>query len=389
MNVQIVYRHYKPLHDLYRSFLIEPPPQVSFAIPRTMRATRRLYPLYLAFGDWTPVRSVIAAAQDVLFARAGAPERADLFHYIQMVPRREPQRPYVVDFEHAAALANFVRLDKSARTRIENFLLHRNCRRIMPLTRAAEQSLFTLFPNLPHEARGKIEVIYPALPNHTKRVKDDADPPGAVQGNGGPKFLFVGNDVYRKGLHELMRAFRQIEDRHPEAELHVVSDAPKELKGEYASAKIRHYDPVYSFDEMIDRFYLTCDALVLPTHCDTFGMVILNALSCGKPVVTTNQFAARELVREGQNGLIVCSRRLLLNETCAPDRSTTRAFVTREADPLLVDELIEALECLCADRARLVRMSREAVKDFEPGGKFSIGERNKRLSRAYADCCAP
>jgi glycosyltransferase involved in cell wall biosynthesis len=118
-------------------------------------------------------------------------------------------------------------------------------------------------------------------------------------------------------------------------------------------------------------------------------MVILNALSCGKPVVTTNQFAARELVREGQNGLIVCSRRLLLNETCAPDRSTTRAFVTREADPLLVDELIEALECLCADRARLVRMSREAVKDFEPGGKFSIGERNKRLSRAYADCCAP
>ncbi|HQL91246.1 MAG TPA: glycosyltransferase family 4 protein [Syntrophales bacterium] len=389
MNVRIVYRRYKPLHDLYRSLLIEPPPEVSFSIPRPIRAARRLYPLYLAFGDWTPMRSVIAAAQDVLFGGTGTPERTDLFHYVQMVPRREPQKPYVVDFEHAAALANFVRIDESTRKRIENFLLHRNCRKIIPLTRAAEQSLLALLPNLPHEARRKIEVIYPALPNHTKRGKDDGGPSVAVRGNGGPKFLFVGNDVYRKGLHEVMRAFRQIEDRHPEAELHVVSDAPAELKREYTSTRIRHYDPVYSFDEMIDRFYLACDALLLPTHCDTFGMAILNALSCGKPVVTTDQFAARELVRDGENGLIVRSRRLLLNETCAPDRSTTRAFVTREADPLLVEELIKALECLCADRAMLVGMSREAVKDFEPGGKFSIGERNRRLSRAYADCCAP
>ncbi|OPY04365.1 MAG: Glycogen synthase [Syntrophaceae bacterium PtaU1.Bin231] len=386
MNVRIVYRHYRPLHDLYRSFLIEPPPQVSFAIPRTMRAARRLYPLYLLFGDWAPVRSVIAVAQDVLFGTTGAPDRADLLHFIQMVPLREPQRPYVVDFEHAAALANFVRFDESTRKRIENFFVHRNCRKIIPLTRAAEQSLLALLPDLPDDVRGKVEVIYPALPNHTKQGEDDAGPSSTALGNAGPKFLFVGNDVYRKGLHELMRAFRQLEAKYPKAELHVVSNAPTELKREYASARILHYDPIYSFDEMIDRFYLACDVLVLPTHCDTFGMAILNALSCGKPVVTTDQFAARELVRDGENGLIVRSRRLLLNEICAPDRAITRAFVTRDADPLLVEELIEALERLCADRAEIVRMSRDAIKDFEPGGRFSIGERNRKLANVYAGC---
>lgn len=388
MNVRIVYRRYKPLHDLYRSFLIEPPPQVSFSIPRPIKAARRLYPLYLAFGDWAPARSVIAAAQDALFGGPGTADRVDLFHFIQMVPRRPPQQPYVVDFEHAAALANFVRLDESIKKRIEDFLLHRNCRRIIPLTRAAEQSLFALLPDLSPDTRGKIEVIYPALPDHAKRKEGGAGSSGAGRGTGTLKFLFVGNDVYRKGLHELMLAFRQIEDRHPDVELHVVSDAPEELKRGHDSPRIRHYDPVYSFDEMIEKFYLACDAFVLPTHCDTFGMAILSALSCGKPVVTTDQFAARELVRDGENGLVVRSRRLLLNEVCAPDRATTRAFVTHDADSLLVGELIGAIERLCEDREALGRMSREARRDFEPGAKFSMAERNRKLGRAYADCCA-
>ncbi len=388
MNVQLVYRNYKPLHDLYRSFLIEPPPQVSFEIPRPVGFARRFYPLYLAFGDWAPARSLISIVQDALFGAAPS-EQADLFHFIQMVPRRIPQKPYVIDFEHAAALANFVLLDETTKNRILDFLRHENCRRIIPLTHAAEQSLFAIYPDLHPEIRTKIEVIYPALPDSAGRHKGKVEPSDASRKKGALKFLFVGNDVYRKGLHELMHAFREIETRHPDIELHVVSDAPSALKREYASPRIRHFDPVYSFDEMIEKFYLACDVLVLPTHCDTFGMAILNALSCGKPVVTTGQFAAREFVRNGANGLIVRSQRLLLNEICSPDRAATRAFVTRNTDPLLVGELIEKLDCLCANRDLLERMSLEASRDFEKGGKFSIGERNRKISNAYADCCSP
>lgn len=69
-----------------------------------------------------------------------------------------------------------------------------------------------------------------------------------------------------------------------------------------------------------------------------------------------------------------------------PDRAATRAFVTRDVDPLLVGELIEKLDYLCANRNILKRMSDEAVKDFEAGGKFSIGERNRQLTAAYGRC---
>lgn len=386
MNVQLVYRNYKPLHDLYRSLWIVPPPLVSYAIPRPLRFTRHLYPLYLAFGDWAVARSLMPLAQKLLFGGGQHHGQADLIHYVQMIPGKVPSKPYVVDFEHAAALANFVQLSGGTRERILRFLKNDHCRRIIPLTGAARDSLLNLFPDLDAGTASNVEVIYPALPDYAKLYRERGEGSLPCRDHENLRFLFVGNDVYRKGLHELMAAFRELATRYSDIELCVVSDAPEPLKKAYPSPRIKHVSPVYPFDQMIEKFYLACDVLVLPTHCDTFGMAILCALSCGKPVVTTDQFASRELVRDGENGLLVRSGRLLLEEVCMPDRAATRTFITREADPLLIGELIEKLGTLCANRGILKRMSKEASRDFEAGGKFSIGERNRKLTAAYGRC---
>jgi glycosyltransferase involved in cell wall biosynthesis len=389
MNVQLVYRNYKPLHDIYRSFLIEPPPQVSYVIPRPLRFTRRFYPLYLTFGDWAPARSLMHLAQNLLFGGGEHDGQADVIHYIQMIPGKVPSKPFVIDFEHAAALENFVHPDEGSKNRILRFLKDDRCRRIIPLTGAARESLLNLFPDLDPETAAKVEVIYPALPDYSGLCREKGDDHFPRREEGKLKFLFVGNDVYRKGLHELMAAFKELEKRYTDIELYTVSDASEQLKKAFESPRIRHFDPIYSFDDMIEKFYLACDALVLPTHCDTFAMAILCALSCGKPVVTTDQFASPELVRDGENGLLVRSGRLLLEEVCMPDRAATRAFITREVDPLLIGELIEKLGYLCANRRIVKRMSEAAAKDFEADGKFSIGERNRKLGKAYADCQRP
>jgi len=362
---------------------------VVFAVPKPLRFARHFYPFYLMFGDWAPARSLMRLAQYLLFGRAGNDGQTDAIHYIQMIPGSLPSRPYVVDFEHAAALANFVHPDEGAKNRILRFLKDDRCRRIIPLTGAARESLFTLFPDLDPETAAKVEVIYPALPDYSGPCREKGDDLFPRREEGKLKFLFVGNDVYRKGLHELMAAFRELAERYADIELCVVSDAPEPLKKAYPSPRIKHVSPAYPFEQMIERFYLACDILVLPTHCDTFGMAILCALSCGKPVVTTDQFASRELVRDGENGLLVRSGRLLLKEVCIPDRAATRAFITREADPILIGELIEKLGALCANRSLVKQMSKEASTDFEEGGKFSIGERNRKLGAAYADCVRP
>ena len=51
--------------------------------------------------------------------------------------------------------------------------------------------------------------------------------------------------------------------------------------------------------------YRRADVLVMPTLSDTFGMVISEAMSQGLPVITTNRAGAAELIRSGENGLIV------------------------------------------------------------------------------------
>jgi len=379
MNVRIVYRNYKPPHDLYRSLWIEPPPQVTFTMARPLPFVRRMYPLYRAFGDRPSVRRLIALGQDALLRREAGTHSADLVNFLQVVPGKIPDTPYVIDFEHAAALVNFVRMDERGRGRVLDFLTNSRCRGILPLTAAARESLLRLFPEIDEPVRQNIDVIYPALPAYGGEAAH-AGP------RGGLRLLFVGNDVYRKGLHELLAAFDVLSKRFPDLGLTVVSDAPQSLKRMHHHPGIRYCGPVFSFDQMIKRLYLSCDAFVLPTHCDTFGMAILCALACGKPVVTTGQFACRELVRHGENGWIVRSDRLLLEETCMPDRSATRSFVSQAVDPLLVEDLVETLGPLNENRDLLKRMSREAVADFKEGGKFSVGERNRKLAEVYRQC---
>jgi len=49
----------------------------------------------------------------------------------------------------------------------------------------------------------------------------------------------------------------------------------------------------------------TGDVVVFPTLSDGFGMVVTEAFAHGLPVITTDQAGAADLVRHGENGLII------------------------------------------------------------------------------------
>ena len=52
-------------------------------------------------------------------------------------------------------------------------------------------------------------------------------------------------------------------------------------------------------------YYNAADVLVMPSHYESFGLVGLEALACGRPVVSTPVGAAEDLIRNGQTGRIV------------------------------------------------------------------------------------
>jgi len=54
----------------------------------------------------------------------------------------------------------------------------------------------------------------------------------------------------------------------------------------------------------IAKYYAAADAFVFPTTYDAFGMVVLEAMAAGLPVLSSNQAGAAEVIDSGKNGFV-------------------------------------------------------------------------------------
>jgi len=126
---------------------------------------------------------------------------------------------------------------------------------------------------------------------------------GGSSGLGPLRLVWAGTFSVRKGAHYLLDAWRQWKPG-PRAQLDVYGTV-----GLPASIPVRetegiHFHGPVPHDTVLDALK-SADALVFPTLCDGFGMVVNEALSRGLPVVTTGRAGAAELIRAGENGLLI------------------------------------------------------------------------------------
>ena len=104
----------------------------------------------------------------------------------------------------------------------------------------------------------------------------------------GPLILTVGRLVYYKGIEYLIRAMKRIR-----ATLLVIGDGPLRTSLEREATALGVGDRVIFMGEMQPRdifpYYHACDLFVLASiaRSEAFGIVQLEAMACGKPVVNT------------------------------------------------------------------------------------------------------
>lgn len=117
------------------------------------------------------------------------------------------------------------------------------------------------------------------------------------------RFLWAGTFSIRKGAHHMLEAWRLLRNA-ADVELHIYGawTLPDRLRGSLSPAI--HFHGAIPQSELFDR-YGEADALVFPTLCDGFGLVVTEAFAHGVPVITTDRAGAADIVRHGENGLII------------------------------------------------------------------------------------
>ena len=127
--------------------------------------------------------------------------------------------------------------------------------------------------------------------------------------------LYVGRFTPVKGLDILLRAVSQLVKTGNRLRLIVVGgDGPAAASTQAVRRQIRqlHLGRHVHLAGRIDASVLPCyynaaDLLVVPSRYESFGLVMLEALACGTPVVATPVGAMERLLVEGENGLVVQS----------------------------------------------------------------------------------
>jgi glycosyltransferase involved in cell wall biosynthesis len=117
-----------------------------------------------------------------------------------------------------------------------------------------------------------------------------------------PTVLFIGEEFHRKGGDLLLRAFAQARLHVPEARLRIVTRDP--IPTGYSLENVEVFPP--SWDRaVIAGHYRSADMFILPSRLETWGDVLLEAMSFGLPCVGMHGQAMEDIIRHEATGLLV------------------------------------------------------------------------------------
>jgi UDP-glucose:(heptosyl)LPS alpha-1,3-glucosyltransferase len=182
--------------------------------------------------------------------------------------------------------------------------------------------------------------------------------------------LFVGMNFELKGLDPIIAALALVKQQAPAQKIRLV------VVGRGNQAKYQRLanqqgvgdDVVFTgpIKTRIEDIYRACDALLLLSTFDTFGMVVLEAMAAGLPALVSDHVGAKDLVVEGENGYVleapprpdlVASRILSLQKPQQREHMAMRAQATAQLHDWsrLTAQMEELYERVLAEKSASLR----------------------------------
>ncbi|MCU0663284.1 MAG: glycosyltransferase [Myxococcota bacterium] len=118
--------------------------------------------------------------------------------------------------------------------------------------------------------------------------------------------LYAGRLSEEKGVLELRELMEELRERFDNVKLVLAGVGPAEerLRSDLPDAVFLGWVA----QEPLARICSACDVLVLPSKFDTFGCVVLEAMSCGLPVVSYAAKGPKDIIEHDRSGLLATDR---------------------------------------------------------------------------------
>ncbi len=184
--------------------------------------------------------------------------------------------------------------------------------------------------------------------------------------NGKPTLLFVGRPDPLKGGDLLIQAAGLLQQP---AEVVMVGgnleDDPELERLRGAASALGLEDAVRFVgaapQEELPRYYSAADLMVVPSYYESFGLVAVEALACGTPVIATKVGGLQYIVRDGENGFLIPWRcagmfaekidAVLSDEALLADlRASARSSVLRYSWRAVAEQIRQVYDTLTAER---------------------------------------
>ncbi|MDQ1298584.1 MAG: hypothetical protein QG558_1123 [Campylobacterota bacterium] len=178
--------------------------------------------------------------------------------------------------------------------------------------------------------------------------------------------LYTGRIVSDKGVNELINAYDALSKIHPYLHLLLVGDYETHLDPIQAptQALIQNHPRIHAvaFQSDIRPYFCIANALILPSYREGLPNVLIEAGSCGIPLIATNINGCNEVIIEKENGLLITPKSVqslcdaierLLNdhELYATLKANARASIMRRYDQHFYwKQLHNELDLLLEDR---------------------------------------
>jgi glycosyltransferase involved in cell wall biosynthesis len=291
--------------------------------------------------------------------------------------------PYVVDFEcvEVFSLYQRVALKRSrGRERLLAALSDDGCRMLLPWSHAAERGLRAALGGT--AARLLEEKTTTVLPG----IRPRAEQPSRRDARA-LRVLFVGTAFESKGGVEAVRAVEQARATH-DVTLDLVSDVPDRWRPE-----IERTGGIFIHDwptpaARVKSLFASSHLLLFPSHMDTLGFVMLEAMATGVPVLATRHFAVPEIVEDDVSGLLLDGENLLYGDDglCRFDHTLPPPRPFREAlaspSQAYVSRLATALARVAEEPGLHERLAAGALSRVT-AGPLSMDARRAALAGVY------